>query len=189
MKIFEIGVGHLYHCRTKQFINTNVECYLFEPNPVCFEELKSALSNYPNFKLFNYAVGSENKTCNLCLAGPSSFLEGISSPQKSYQPNAESELEKVSIEIRSIKEIDNGDIDFLLLDTEGSEFDIIKNLVSRPKQISVEMYSFGVGYKNPHFDDIMNWMNENNYEIVDNTWNPQTQPIGEDYIFQLKDKS
>ena len=46
--------------------------------------------------------------------------------------------------------------------------------------------TFGVGYKNPHFDEIMQWMNENNYEIINNVWNPQGQPIGEDYIFQLK---
>jgi len=186
MKIFEIGVGHLYHCRTKQFVNTDIECYLFEPNPICFEELKSSLSYFPNFKLFNYAVGSENKICNLFLAGPSSFLEGIASPQKGIQPEAESELRKASINMKSIKEIDNGDIDVLLLDTEGSEFDIIKNLISRPKQISVEMYSFGVEYKNPHFDEIIEWMNDNNYELIENVWNPQVQPIGEDYVFQLK---
>ena len=186
MKVFEIGVGHLYHCRTLSFIDTDTECWLFEPNPICFKELESQLAHKSNFKLFNYAVGSENKECNLCLAGPSSFLEGASSPEKSRNSTAEHDLEKTLIQIKSIQDIDPGDIDILLLDTEGSEFDIIKNLISRPKQISVEMYSFGVGYKNPYFDEIMQWMNENNYEIINNVWNPQGKPIGEDYIFQLK---
>lgn len=186
MKIFEIGVGHLYHCRTLPFINSDAECWLFEPNPMCFTELESHLSHHPNFKLFNYAVGAENKECHLCLAGPSSFLEGIDSPEKSRNPSADKELTKVVVRVKSIKDIDTGDIDVLLLDTEGSEFDIIKNLISRPRQISVEMYSFGVRYKNPHFDEILQWMKENNYEIVNNVWNSQGQPIGEDYVFELK---
>ena len=99
---------------------------------------------------------------------------------------AEHDLEKILIQIKSIKDIDTGDIDILLLDTEGGEFDIIKNLISRPQQISIEMYSFGVKYKNPHFDEIIQWMSENNYEIINNVWNPQGQPVGEDYIFNLK---
>jgi FkbM family methyltransferase len=188
MKIFEIGVGHLHHCRTLQYVGTDVECWLFEPNPECFEELSLNLGDKSNFKLFNYALGGESKEIKLFLSGPSSFIEGVNAPEKNNNPNAENTLKSINVKMKSIQEIDAGDIDILLLDTEGSEFDIIKHLKSRPKQISVEMYSFGVKYKNPHFDEIIRWMNENKYEIADNVWNPYNQPIGEDYVFELISK-
>ena len=53
---------------------------------------------------------------------------------------------------------------------------IIKNLISRPKKIIVEMYSFGVKYKNPFFDEIMTWMKDNNYKIISEH---------EDFVFEL----
>lgn len=170
MKIFEIGVGEYRQCRTLQYKNTDVECWLFEPNPVAFEEIKQNLSNFNNFKIFNFALGSKNKIVNFFIKKSphcgSSFVEGVFSPEMAYNPKSEEELQKVEIEMKSIKEFDTGDIDLLLLDVEGSEFDILKSLISRPKDIVVEMYSFGVKYKNPYFDEIMEWMSKNNYSIV-----------------------
>lgn len=187
MTIFEVGVGTFIECRTKEYINTNVQCYLFEPNPYCFQNLQAHLDRYSNFHLFNIALGSEQKLCNLFLANSSSFVEGISSPEKSKESNSENILQKVSIQMEPIIKHDNNQIDVLLLDVEGGEFDIISNLTSRPKQICVEMYSFGVKYKNPHFNKIMKWMHENHYELelVDNPWNKTNQPIGEDFLFAL----
>jgi FkbM family methyltransferase len=175
MKIFEIGVGELSQCRTLEYINTEVECWLFEPNPVSFNEIFKSLSKEPNYKLFNKALGSENKKSYLYLARGSSFLEGAESPEKKANKNSELKLEKVSIDIQNIKDIDDGNIDILLLDTEGTEFDVIKNLVSRPKEIHVEMYSFGVGYKNPYFNEIISWMKNNNYAVISEN---------EDFIFK-----
>jgi FkbM family methyltransferase len=166
MKIFEIGVGEYWQCRTLQYKNTDVECWLFEPNPISFKEIQRNLSDFNNFKLFNCAIGSENKTTNFFLAKGSSFIEGVTSPEITHNPNSEKLLEKIQIDVKNIKEFDDGDIDVLLLDVEGSEFDIIKSMVSRPKDIVVEMHSFGVKYKNPFFNEIMEWMNSNNYSIV-----------------------
>jgi FkbM family methyltransferase len=175
MKIFEVGVGEFNQCRTLNYVNTDIECWLFEPNPYSFKDINANLLQYSNFKLFNFALGSENKESYLYIARGSSFLEGAQSPEKTANILAEEQLEKEKIQIRNIKDFDDGSIDILLLDTEGSEFDIIKNLISRPKQIIVEMYSFGVKYKNPYFDEIMDWMSKNNYKITSQH---------EDFIFE-----
>jgi FkbM family methyltransferase len=177
MKIFEIGVGEYWQSRTSHHKGSDIECWLFEPNPISFQELYENLKNEKNFKLFNNAVGSENKEINFFLAKGSSFVEGSSSPELSYNKNCTNELQKVEAQMLDIKDVDDGDIDFLLLDIEGGEYDVIKNLVSRPKQIFVEMYSFGVKYKNPNFDKIMEWMNSNNYFLLQG---------GEDFIFQKR---
>jgi FkbM family methyltransferase len=166
MKIFEIGVGEYWQCRTLQYKNTNVECWLFEPNPISFKEIQENLSEFNNFKVFNCALGGKNETINFFLAKGSSFVEGVRSPEIIHNSKSEDQLQKVQVEMKNIKEFDTGDIDLLLLDVEGSEFEIIESLVSRPKDIVVEMYSFGVKYKNPYFDQIMEWMGKNNYSIV-----------------------
>ena len=166
MKIFEVGVGEYWQSRTLQYRNTDTECWLFEPNPISFKEIEMNLSGYKNFKLFNCALGSENKNINFFLAKGSSFIEGIKSPEIAHDIESEKHLTKVIVEMKDIKIFDQGDIDVLLLDTEGSEFDIIRSLISRPRDILVEMYSFGVKYKNPYFDEITEWMNANNYKAI-----------------------
>ena len=158
MKIFEVGVGEYWQSRTSKYINTDVECWLFEPNPISFSEIYKNLSTYKNFKLFNCALGSQNKKIKLNLAKGASFIEGINAPIASKK-----DFQKVEVEMKSIREFDNGDIDVLLLDIEGGEFDVLKSLLSRPKHIVVEMFSFGVNYVNPYFDEIVEWMNRNNY--------------------------
>jgi FkbM family methyltransferase len=177
MKIFEIGVGEYWQCRTRQHKGSEIECWLFEPNPISYREISKNLGAEKNYKLHNCAVGSENKKINLFLAKGSSFVEGSMSPELCHNKNSASQLEKVEVQMIDIRDVDNGDIDLLLLDMEGGEFDVIKNLKSRPNQIFVEMYSFGVGYKNPNFENIMDWMTSNNYFILQE---------GEDFIFQKK---
>jgi FkbM family methyltransferase len=175
MKIWEVGVGEIDQSRTLQFIGTDIECHLFEPNPVSFEGIKNKLDKEANFKLYNFALGSKDKETNFYLARGSSFIEGLVSPEVAGNPNAEKEKEKITIDIKDVRKFDNGDIDILLIDTEGSEYDIIRSLISRPQKIIVEMYSFGVKYKNPFFDEIMGWMNINGYTITNQN---------EDFIFE-----
>ena len=175
MKVWEIGVGEGHQVRTEEFVDSDVECYLFEPNPISFEEVEEKFKDQNNFKLFNFALGSENKTVDFYLAKGSSFIDGYDSPELCGNPNAKFEKQKVQVELKDIRDIDDGDIDTLYIDTEGSEYDIIKSMVSRPEKIVVEMHSFGVGYKNPYYDEISEWMMENNYAIVSK---------GEDYEFE-----
>ena len=189
MKIFEIGVGEYWQSRTSRYIGTDVECYLFEPNPLSFQGIKENLSHCKNFKLFNYALGEENKQTNFFIAPAdrpgSSFLEGVRSPEAVRNRNSEKQLEKIAVEMRDIRLFDSGDIDVVLLDTEGSEFNILKTLVSRPKHIVIEMYSHGVRYVNPNCDEIIGWMKDNNYVLHRglSPWPDKSQVVGEDFYY------
>ena len=177
-KIWEVGVGEGYQTRTDNFIGTDVECHLFEPNPISFKEIENKFKHEKNFKLFNFALGSENKNVNFFLAKGGSYIEGFNSPDLCGNPNSMKEKEKIIVQMKNIAELDNGDIDILLLDTEGSEYNILKSMISRPKKIFIEMYSFGVKYKNPYFDEIIEWMQNNKYKIVNQH---------EDFIFEKID--
>jgi hypothetical protein len=67
-----------------------------------------------------------------------------------------------TVECRTFDELDDGTIDLLSVDTEGSEWYVVKKLVSRPVVISVETH--GKSYLNPYYGEIRCWMAANGYE-------------------------
>ena len=66
----------------------------------------------------------------------------------------------------------------MLLDMEGSEWFVLKHLISRPKIVIIEMQNSDETYKNPFFNEILNWFKENNYEFQG------TNNIKEDWFFK-----
>jgi len=67
-----------------------------------------------------------------------------------------------TVECRKFDELDDGSIDLLSVDTEGSEWYVLKYIKSRPLVISVETH--GKSYVNPFFKEITGWMAANGYE-------------------------
>lgn len=59
--------------------------------------------------------------------------------------------------------LDDGNIDLISIDTEGSEWYVIKYLKSRPDVISIETH--GAVYVNPKIDEIESWMAANGYVV------------------------
>jgi FkbM family methyltransferase len=180
MKIFEIGVGDYWQSRTLKYINTEHECWLFEPNPAFYKAVSEKLKEYKNFNVFNCAIGDSDKEVEFCLAGEASFINGIKAPFSNR-----GNFEKIKISVKSINDFDLGDIDVLLLDLEGGEFDVLKTMRSRPEHIVVEMQSFGVKYRNPNFDAIIEWMSINNYKKVNGScpWPDVRGHSEEDFYF------
>lgn len=175
MKVFEIGVGEIWQCRTAKYINSNVECWLFEPNPRSFENLKEYLDEEKNFKLFNLAIGLEEKICSLVCNHGSSYINGTVSPLFWENNKAREEFESVNVQMKKITDFDKGDIDMLLLDMEGTEYDVLLTMVSRPSIIIIEMELLATNYKNPNYDKILNWMKESGYHL---------ESRNEDFIFR-----
>lgn len=68
----------------------------------------------------------------------------------------------------------------LLLDMEGSEYFALKHLISRPNLIVIEMQDAAKKYKNPYFDEILNWFTENKYQFKG------TNNIEEDWYFEKR---
>lgn len=67
-----------------------------------------------------------------------------------------------AVECRTFDELDDGTIDLLSVDTEGSEWYVVQNLVSRPVVVSVETH--GKSYLNPYYGEISGWMAAHGYE-------------------------
>jgi Methyltransferase FkbM domain len=77
-----------------------------------------------------------------------------------YKVNEENTF---AVPCRKFSEIDDGTIDLISIDIEGSEWYVIKHMVSRPNVISIETH--GKYYTNPFIKEIESWMNQENYTI------------------------
>lgn len=171
-KIFEIGVGEAYTCRTKRFWGSEIECHLFEPNPTFYKELIDLSKNYKNVYVYNIGITDKVEEKNLYLINNCSYIDGIISPMiLNHGINCDiiKNSEKIKIKCEPINNFDKGDIDILLIDTEGCEWFVLEKLISRPKQIVLETSILGKDEKkiyNKNIDKILFWMWENNYQLA-----------------------
>lgn len=143
----------------------NVHVMLFEPNRAYAQELRSAIAGKTNVELHEVAIGDENGEIEFFDEGTSSSMAGIASPSQQHK-GAEAPRPSYKVPVRQISEFDHGQIDLLRLDTEGSEWFCIKHLVSRPRQIVVEIYNNLATYINPYLYEIQEWAEQNGYKLV-----------------------
>lgn len=161
----EVGVGPLdMSFGALHWNNPGIHVLLFEPHPVYATELKAAAGARSNVELFNVAIGDENGQLELSDEGTSSSLSGVASPLA--QQDRKKTDKVFTVDVRKISDFDKGDIDYLRVDTEGAEWFCLKHLISRPREIVVEMYTDSALYINPHFYEIEEWAAQNNYKRV-----------------------
>ena len=153
----------------------DIEILAFEPNPEFYAEIAEAAKGRLNVALHNMAIGDENGEMDFLVDGTSSTLVGTASPIAQHHGKQEGQV--VKVQVRKISEFDHGQIDLLRLDTEGSEWFCLKHLVSRPKQIVVEMYNDLATYINPRLFEIERWCKDRGYKKM--------QVRDSDFIYQL----
>lgn len=163
--LVEVGVGPL----PMAFIATcwnrpDLHLIAFEPNPIYYAEVLAAANGRPNVELYNVAIGDENGRLSLYDEGTSSSLVGVPSPFAQHH-GPDRGAKTVEVDVRRISDYDTGDWDILRVDTEGSEWMCLKHLVSRPKQIVVEIYNDLATYINPHLFEITQWAREQGYRL------------------------
>ena len=160
--VLEVGIGDFNVCRSKFFWETSF-CYLFEPHPTYYLDLSFRTNNLPNVKVYNIAITDNVGTGFLYLMNNCSFIEQANTmfEDKRIDFTEKEILIKFPVTTSRISNFDKGNYDVLFLDTEGSEWWCIKNLISRPLFISVEMRIDSD--KNKYTNEILNWLEENNY--------------------------
>lgn len=183
----EVGAAHPYTYRLAPFLAMS-KVILVEANPrlhYClsegwdegdFQTTWPAVSAKPhqhpgvigpNLRVVNAAVVGEKRepTVTFYECNASSYVAGVNSPARQNDGFQEG-VDKRSYTVPAITmdEIDNGQVDVLLSDTEGSEYYCLLNLKSRPKVIVLELY--GQGYINPKIHEIAHWMLREGYGLV-----------------------
>ena len=141
--------------------NPEFECFLFEPDPERFNELKKVTEGHSNTHIFNVAFYSRAEEIDMFFRGENSFVYGVNSPILQSDNDNLFIDKRTKVLAHSFKEFDRGDIDFLFLDMEGSEWFVLQNLVSLPKVIIVELVAGE--YINPFVFEIKKWLKEKGY--------------------------
>ena len=129
----------LYHGIFSEFIFKKYNCYVygFEPIEEFFNLSKSLLNNN-KIKLFNYAVGNDDRVDKISLD-----MDGSSIYKKGKN--------LVNIHVKSfesvLKELNLSQVDLLKINVEGCEYEILdhilnKNLIKIFKNIQVQFHDF-----------------------------------------------
>ncbi|MCH8028298.1 MAG: FkbM family methyltransferase [candidate division Zixibacteria bacterium] len=162
--VAEIGVWHPQTSNVYQYIQDSIRTTLVEPEPISIAMIKSEFMSLDNVTLYECALCDFNGQVELCQRGSSTFVSTLSASPAIVNDNYDvKQSDKFTAEAKLFSEIDDGTIDFLSVDTEGSEWFVIKHMTSRPAVISIETH--GGMYVNPYLDKLQQWMDDNNYVL------------------------
>lgn len=184
----ELGCAHVTTAQLRDFVEDGIECIMVECNSRLFWCLQHGYNNengrnflgvFPNqppppydnlgwkdkknVKLIHAAIADYNGTTKIYECNASTFVDGINSPAKVNDNYKENEKDAMIVPAITVDTIDNGKIDLLACDMEGSEYLALKHLISRPYIIILEVY--GQNYVNPYKKEIDQWMIDNGYEM------------------------
>lgn len=193
-RLVEVGAAHPTTYRLDWFVKNGYPVTLIEANPrlhYClsagwnendFKEVwlpgdtldkvklppaphqNPGLKDYRNCEIINAAVTDQRGSILLFERNASTFVQGVQSPAKTNDGYQEDEKDAYKVPAITIDQVDDGNIDVLLSDTEGCEWFCIKNLKSRPKLIVLELR--GQRYINPYMNEILDWMAMNGYGVA-----------------------
>ena len=136
---------------------------LVEPDTRSIAAIREYFRDYNNVTLLPYAVYEYHGVLELVQRNASTFVSTLPYSPAQINDNYDIRQEDTfTVECRKFDELDEGSIDLLSVDTEGSEWYVLKYMKSRPLVISVETH--GKSYVNPFFKEITGWMAANGYE-------------------------
>ena len=162
--VAEVGVYHPETSNIYDYAQMGDRTTFVEPNITSIDRIKKHFSGKNNITLHEVAIFDKNGTIKLVQREASTFLSTLdTSPAIINDQYVIDEGDIFEVTAKRFDEIDDGTIDLLSIDVEGSEWYVIKYLVSRPAVISVETH--GALYSNPNIDQIFSWMKENDYVI------------------------
>jgi FkbM family methyltransferase len=161
--VCEVGVFLPEMSNIIDFIVTDhVKTTLVEPDPRSIAAIREYFRDYKNVTLLPYAVYDHDGELELVQRNASTFVAELPySPALVNDNYVIRKEDTFSVSCKRFDRIDDGSIDLLSVDTEGSEWYVIKYLKSRPAVISVETH--GKSYLNPFLKEITEWMTDNGY--------------------------
>jgi len=149
--VFDVGAnkGSYAHLISQKF-SSQTQIYSFEPSKITFEKMKENNKEVKNIKPFNIGFGSKADTIKLFT---NSDLSGLASVYQRRLDHFEINMDKYEeIEISTLDtfceqhKIEN--IDFLKLDVEGHELEVLKGAANLLKENKIRFIQFEFGGAN-----------------------------------------
>lgn len=150
--IFDIGANDGGYATEVRTYFPKAKIFAFEPHPLTFQALKET-SNRNNLTSYNYAVGGTNgklllwdfaDDAELKYTQPSSTLASVHRDviEDFHKQKAQSfTVKQITID-SFIKKNDIKEIDFLKIDTEGSEYDVLLGASEAIKKNKIHIIQF-----------------------------------------------
>jgi FkbM family methyltransferase len=155
--IFDVG------CRTDTEFNTfQGEVHYFDPMPEFINILSKQSTNNKNAYFNNFGLGEENKQL-FYYPRYQSFYDRVNSCQISDDSN------KIILEIKKAKDYIIGknitNIDFLKIDTEGYEHNVLKGFEEYLNIVNIIQFEYGGTFldNNVKLNDVINYLNEKGF--------------------------
>lgn len=181
--IFDVGanIGDWSKFLIEEYKNENYNLYLFEPSLHTFHKLQNDLESRPNHHF--YPIGFSNKREKLTLKYDNDF-------QGSASILGEGKIEE-KIQLETIDEfcINNKikKINFLKMDVQGYEFQILKGAEKMIQKNNIEFIQFEIDepciYNRIYFKDFWELLN-NNFKIYHSLYNGLIEI--KNYTFELE---
>jgi FkbM family methyltransferase len=156
--IFDVG------CQSNsEYINFSGDVHYFDPNKNFIEELKKNKNLNKNSYFNNFGLGNNNDKFYY-YPKYESFYNRINSCFVSDDSN------KILLEVKKGKDyvIDNNIkiIDFLKIDTEGYEFNVLKGFEDTLENIKIIQFEYGGTYldNNTKLIDVVNYLREKGFD-------------------------
>jgi FkbM family methyltransferase len=160
--VAEVGVYLPETSNVYGWIMEDIKATLVEANPKYVEAIRNCFAGKSKVTVISKAVFDKRGTMTLYQRDSSTFIGELpSSPAVINDHYFLEDKDKIEVETVLFSDIDDGTIDLLSIDIEGSDWFVLKHMISRPKIISVETH--GKKYKNPYLSNIHEFMNNNNY--------------------------
>ena len=128
---------------TEKMARTGATVYAFEPDPYCVEILREKFSDIPNIKIFARAVGVENATVEffrhlLFEQNAKKYSESSSTCRTKANLDLGAPLSVVQIDLLQFINALGCPVKILKMDIEGSEVDILEEMLSENTIVPVE---------------------------------------------------
>ena len=177
---FDVGAHNGSDSIPLAIANPDVQFYAFEPNPYMVEVIKSQTANLKNYTIIQKAVSDFNGTANFNISkygptGVSSLLEFSKTARINWSGFFLSNDEKIDVEVirldTFIEENNIKNINYLHVDTQGSDLNVLKGLGKYLVNVNEGQVEAAVRpeslYVNQNtYQDTMKFLVDNGFEIL-----------------------
>jgi FkbM family methyltransferase len=138
--VCEVGVYLPHTSNIIDFIQDGIRTTLVEADPEVVIKINQFFKDYP-IQVHAVAIWDYSGHLKLSKASASTFVSALkTSPALENDRYQIQEEKTVEVPCQRFSDIDDGTIDLLSIDIEGSEWYVLKYLTSRPKVISIETH-------------------------------------------------
>jgi len=167
-KVFiDIGTNHGDYAREVLKLHPSIECHFFEPSTSCIDSLTRHFSSFKGVVINQCALGDHVFRSNLYAPVQGSAYASLTDRRMIHHGIQMFPLEEVPVSRFDCYWLDSRFIDYVKIDVEGHEMDVIKGFGSIISLVKLVQFEFGSAHidKRVFFQDFWYFFQSNGFEL------------------------